>query len=108
MPFFFAENLKTKKLDPKADRTIKARGGRLMITEMFFEAGGVGAVHDHEHEQIMYVIDGELDFQLGDETFRVKSGDSAYIPPKIPHGCVAIRPSRVLDVFSPQRDDFLE
>ncbi len=108
MPFFFAKDMKAKQLDPKSDRTIKARGGALMASEMHFAPGGVGAMHEHPHEQIIYVLDGELDFTMGDETFRVRKGDSLYAPPNVRHGCVAVTDSHVLDVFSPQREDFLK
>jgi len=106
--FFFAKELETKQLDPKSERTIKAHGGGLLASEMLFAAGGVGALHSHPHEQIMYVISGEGDFTLEGETRRVRAGDSVYIAPNLTHGVVAVTEFRALDVFSPQREDFLK
>jgi len=40
--------------------------------------------HD-EAEEIFYIIKGVGDFQLGEKTYRVKSGDVVYIPPYEEH-----------------------
>ncbi|MEW6565533.1 MAG: cupin domain-containing protein [Spirochaetota bacterium] len=105
--FFFNKELKSVQLDEKSERTIKARGGSLMASEMHFLPGGVGAMHSHPHEQIVYVLEGEADFTLGNETRRIGPGDSIYIAPNVIHGVVAITHFRALDIFSPQREDFL-
>lgn len=107
MSFFFDKDLSRKQLDPKSVRTIKARGGVLMASEMSFKAGGIGAIHDHPHEQIVYVLEGEMDFTLGEDTKRVRAGDSVYVPSGLRHGAVAITDARLLDIFTPQREDFL-
>lgn len=108
MPFFFDRELARKQMDPKALRTIKARGGALMASEMRFAAGALAAEHDHPHEQIVYIVSGELDFTVGGETRRVGPGDSMYVPSGVRHGAVSITDSVVLDVFTPQREDFLK
>ncbi|WP_304226348.1 cupin domain-containing protein [Gracilinema caldarium] len=105
--FFFNKDLKALRLDEKSERTIKARGGSLMASEMHFAPGGVGALHSHPHEQIVYVLEGEADFTLGDETRRIAQGDSIYVAPHVVHGVVALTEFRALDVFCPQREDFL-
>ncbi|GAB1482088.1 cupin domain-containing protein [Treponema sp.] len=105
--FFLASEMTTKQIDATSQRTIKALGGTMMISEMTFEKGGVGAMHSHPHEQVMYVLEGEADFTIGDETRRVKAGDSAYLAPNLVHGVVAVTKFRALDVFTPQREDFL-
>ncbi len=108
MPFFMDRELDRKRMDSKAVRTIKARGGALMASEMRFDAGAVGAEHDHPHEQIVYVVSGELDFTVEGETRRIGPGDSIYVPSGVRHGVVSITDSVLLDVFTPQRDDFLK
>jgi len=105
--FFFEKDLKPMKLDEKSTRTVKAHGGSLMASEMHFLAGGIGALHSHPHEQIVYVLEGEADFTLGNETRRIAKGDSIYIAPDVVHGVVAITEFKALDIFSPQREDFL-
>ena len=46
--------------------------------------------------------------KLGDDVKVLKRGDSAYIPSDIMHGVTAIESSKVLDIFTPQREDFLK
>ena len=54
-----------------------------------------------------YVVEGELDFTIGNETRRLKSGDSYIIPGNVPHGCAACAGhALVLDIFSPVREEY--
>jgi len=106
--FFFARDMHTEPVDATSVRTIKAHGGALMASEMEFAAGGVGALHSHPHEQIVYVLEGEADFTLDGQTRRVSAGDTVYVAPNLVHGVVAVTRFRALDVFTPQRADFLK
>jgi len=38
----------------------------------------------------------------------VKKGDSLYKEPNIIHGCVCLEAGKLLDVFTPKREDFLK
>lgn len=95
-------------VEGKNYRKIKAHGGTLMLVEVIFENGGVGEVHTHVHEQASCCLEGEFEFTIGDETKKIGVGDTIYMPSNIPHGCrVLTERGRLLDVFTPQRDDFL-
>ncbi|MEN6476544.1 MAG: cupin domain-containing protein [Rectinema sp.] len=88
-------------------RKIKAHGGSMMLVEMRFETGGEGAPHGHPHEQITYCLEGAFDFTLDGVTKRLNPGDSVYISANGPeHGVKCVARGRLLDVFTPQRDDF--
>lgn len=91
----------------KVGRKIRARGGKLMIVEVFFKAGAVGYEHSHPHEQICYCLEGEFEFMLDGRLIPLKAGDSIYVPPSVPHGANCIAEGRLLDIFTPQREDFL-
>ena len=88
-------------------RRILAHAGALMQVEFHFEAGAVGALHSHPHEQLTHVLSGEFEFTIGDETRTVRAGDTLYKRPGIMHGCLCRKPGVLLDTFTPQRDDFL-
>jgi len=105
--FFFNDQMETRRIDATSVRTIKAHGGALLASEMAFAAGGIGALHSHPHEQIVYVLEGEADFTLDGQIRRVKPGDTVYVAPNLVHGVVAVTEFRALDVFTPQREDFL-
>ena len=60
--------------------------------------------HDHErYEETFYILDGELEFTLGEETFTVRAGDYICAPPKTRHGYVnkSGKPVSMLFTFSP-------
>lgn len=88
-------------------RKLLSRGGGLMMTEVTFEKGAVGAIHSHPHEQISYIVQGSFEFNLNGQMQVVKTGDSIYVPSDTPHGVIALEDqSIILDVFTPQREDF--
>ena len=89
-------------------RKILARGGGLMSVEVRFEEGAVGAVHTHPHEQISYVTEGRFEYTIDGEAFIIERGDSCYVAPNKPHGVKALTAGVLLDIFTPQREDFLK
>lgn len=89
-------------------RKILGMGGSLMMVEVTFEAGAVGAMHTHPHEQISYIAKGSFAFTLNGETRTVKVGDSIYIPANAPHGTRALEDAVIVDIFTPIREDFLK
>lgn len=91
-----------------AQRRILSYGGGLMAVQFTFEAGVTSAWHSHPHEQIGYVISGEIDIVMdGRDTVRLKAGGSYYVPSNIKHNIVTYAPSVLLDCFTPVRQDFL-
>ena len=80
----------------------------LMIVAFRFEASGaVGALHHHPHVQSTYVESGRFRFTLGDEEREVSAGDCFVVPSGMEHGCVCIEPGKMIDSFTPRREDFL-
>ena len=80
---------------------------KIMLVKVKFEAGAIGAMHQHHHSQVTYVESGLFDMTIGDETKRITTGDAYYVLPHILHGITCIEPGVLLDVFSPLREDFL-
>lgn len=65
--------------------------------------------HSHPHEQISYVVSGEINLLLGKEVTHLSSGDIFTVPPNIPHAIQLLTESaRLIDSFSPIREDFLK
>ena len=58
--------------------------------------------HNHESEQITMVLEGELFFELDNDTFCVKKGEVIAVPSNIPHA-VFTRDKHVkaIDAWSP-------
>jgi quercetin dioxygenase-like cupin family protein len=107
--FFPDSELTAEVLEPgKVSRTVRARGGRIMMVEVSFASGGVGAEHEHPHDQATYCLSGEFGFTVGAETRTLRPGDTVFIPGGARHGTVCRAEGRLLDVFTPQREDFLK
>lgn len=74
--------------------------------EVHLEADIVLPLHQHPHEQFTYVIEGRLEFTVGDETTVLEPGMIAIIPANITHGGKTLTKARVIDVFAPAREDY--
>jgi quercetin dioxygenase-like cupin family protein len=91
-----------------AQRRVLSYGGNLMLVEFRFEAGVASWEHSHSHEQVGYVVEGEIDFHMaGCAAVRLRKGGSYYIPPNVRHYVVTHAATVLLDAFTPVRDDFL-
>ena len=79
----------------------------LMMVEVAFEKGAVGAMHAHPHIQISYVASGAFEVTIGGRKSVLRAGDSFRVPANAMHGCVALEPGTLIDAFTPRREDFL-
>ena len=87
--------------------TALAAGEEMSLQEFELEPGSSVPEHDHPHEQLGYIYEGEATFIADGETVTVGEGDSYSIPGGEPHA-VENRgdvPVRGVDIFSPPRTD---
>lgn len=64
--------------------------------------------HNHPHEQITYVAEGELYLFIGEEKYHLNQGDIFTVPPDIMHGIQTLSSFvRLVDTFTPIRKEFL-
>lgn len=105
MPFHNPTNRETKEISPG----IQARtfwGDNMLSAIVELEANAILPAHHHPHEQISYILEGELEFDLDGETQTVRPGDVVVIHSNVPHTVkVGSSHARVLDTFSPIRED---
>jgi len=91
-----------------AQRRLLSYGGNLMLVQFTFDAGVSSWRHSHPHEQVGYVVAGEIDFvREGQAAVRLTAGGSYYVPPNAQHHIVTYAPTVLVDVFAPLREDFL-
>lgn len=107
--FFLTEQHDWQTVESGIQRKIIGHTEQLMAVCVKFDKGAVGPAHAHElHDQIGYVLQGAFEIVLGDETRRLTAGDAFIAPRQTLHGAVALEDdSRVMDLFSPRRDDML-
>jgi|GEM_PF-77777 len=88
-----------------------AIGEKSMVTKMNYVKGNFATTHQHPHEQCGYVISGEyrLKVEIPEENIDIllHAGDSYAIPGNTPHSFEVIEGGEVVDVFTPQREDYL-
>ena len=89
-------------------RRILAFTDGLMCVENTFETGAVGALHSHPHTQITYVVSGKFEFTIDGETRVVTAGDTLLKEDGVVHGCTCLEAGKLLDIFNPMREDFLQ
>ncbi len=83
-------------------------GARAMVNWVRLEPNGTVPDHAHPHEQIGFVLEGEIVMTIGDETRTVGPGSAYVVPGGVQHagtggpdGCL------VVDIFAPVREDYL-
>ena len=88
-----------------------AIGEKSMVAKMNYVKGNFATTHQHPHEQCGYVISGEyrLKEEIPEENIDIllHAGDSYAIPGNTPHSFEVIEGGEVVDVFTPQREDYL-
>ncbi len=72
------------------------------------EPGHAPKPHSHPYEQVVYIVEGEMDFHVGGEVHRVRSGQLLVIPPNVTHHGVVVGDTVAinLDVFTPRRPEY--
>lgn len=88
----------------------KDTGGAFSLIENTNSPGDGIPTHTHRREdETFFIIEGEVEVQVGDETFIARKGDTAFLPRGIPHAwrIVGERVARMLVTATPAGlDDF--
>jgi quercetin dioxygenase-like cupin family protein len=99
-----------EELTPLIQRRL-VTGERLMLAHVYLAKGAVVPRHEHENEQMTYILEGTLRFWLGDDeadVVDVAAGEVLHIPSNVPHKAEALVDTLDVDVFSPPRQDWLD
>ena len=79
-------------------------GGNMAIFEQTSVTPGKGTplhVH-HLQDEVFYVIEGSYYFRVGDEKFHLSTGDSIFLPMKVPHAWTQVsEKGKMLVMFQP-------
>jgi quercetin dioxygenase-like cupin family protein len=78
-----------------------------MVVEFRAEPGADVPAHSHPHQQVGYVVSGEIAITIGGVTSNCKPGDSYVIPGDVKHSAIFLVESIVIDCFSPPREDYI-
>jgi quercetin dioxygenase-like cupin family protein len=83
-------------------------GEKAMVAQVYLKKDAVVPLHQHESEQVTYILEGALKFELDGREITVHAGEVLVIPSNMPHRAVAMEDTLDLDVFSPIRHDWLD
>lgn len=78
----------------------------MTLGEVTIKAGSRLPEHQHPHEQITCILQGQLDMQIGGTAYSLTAGMVHVIPPHTPHSAEALTDCVVLDAFYPVREDY--
>lgn len=94
---------------PGVRRRILAHSPAAMLVLYRIEPGRVFPRHTHPHAQYGTILEGGGTFQVGDRSWTIRAGDGYYVPSDVPHELHSdpAHASVILDVFAPERQDFL-
>lgn len=98
-----------KEIGEGIKRAVTVYNEKMMAAKVKFETATiVPDIHQHPHQQVTYVIEGEFVFWIDEKKYEVISGNVLLMEPNKPHGCICCsNGGLLLDVFTPMREDFI-
>jgi quercetin dioxygenase-like cupin family protein len=82
-------------------------GDKAMLAHIYLKKDAVVPEHHHESEQITFIVEGALKFDIEGREVIVRKGEVLVIPSNVPHRAVALEDTIDIDVFSPLRMDWI-
>jgi quercetin dioxygenase-like cupin family protein len=86
-------------------------GDRAMLAHVYLKKGCVVPKHQHENEQFTYILEGALEFLIGEDGARkeiIRAGEVLHLPSNVPHAARALEDTLDFDIFCPPRQDWLD
>ena len=103
------DDMPKEKVNDLLDRRL-ITGDRMMLAHVYLKKGCIVPRHQHENEQLTYVLEGALRFWIGadeSEEVVVAAGEVLHLPSMVWHKAEALEDTLDVDIFSPPRADWL-
>jgi quercetin dioxygenase-like cupin family protein len=85
-------------------------GDRMMLAHVYLKKGSIVPRHQHENEQLTYILEGALKFWIGEDEkqeLTLRAGEVLHIPSLDWHKAEALEDTLDVDIFDPPRQDWL-
>ena len=85
-------------------------GNRMMLCHIHLKKGCIVPRHQHENEQLTYILEGKLRFWIGEDEKKIIDlgvGEVMLIPSWVWHKAEALEDTLDVDVFDPPRQDWI-
>jgi len=103
--FIDMDNLTQRTLADGATASV-SWGEKIMLSFVDLKSNATVPSHSHPHEQMALVLLGEVEVTIANESKLLKEGDVFLVPSGVEHSVRNLNSrSRVLDIFSPPRED---
>ena len=99
------KNIKPKELAPGISGHY-VHSSAMTFGYVELQQGSIVPMHQHVQEQITYILEGELDMMIGGENSLLTAGMYHVIGSNVPHSAIANTDCKVIDAFSPVREDY--
>jgi unsaturated pyranuronate lyase len=104
------EQMPKEKVSAMLERRL-ITGERMMLAHVYLKKGCIVPRHQHENEQLTYILEGSLKFWIGEDEKEekiIRAGEVLHIPSNVWHKAEALEDTLDVDVFSPPRQDWLD
>ena len=108
--FYRWNDMPKEAVNDKLDRRL-ITGTRMMLAHVYLKQGCVVPRHQHENEQLTYILQGALRFWIGEDEQQVldlHAGEVLVIPSWVRHKAEALEDTLDVDIFNPPRQDWLD
>lgn len=108
--FYRWNDMPKERVNAALDRRL-VTGARMMLAHVYLKKGCIVPRHQHENEQITYILEGALHFWIGEDESQeitVRAGEVLHIPSNVWHKAEALEDTLDVDVFDPPRQDWLD
>jgi quercetin dioxygenase-like cupin family protein len=97
----------TIEICPGITRRTVAHGKTMYQMLATLAAGSRMPEHSHPQEQIVHILEGKMRLIVEGVPHELSAGASFYLATNVPHRVETLSATRVLDTFSPPRDEYL-
>jgi len=104
------DEMPKERVSPMLERRL-ITGERTMLAHVYLKKGCVVPRHQHDNEQITYILEGALRFWIGEDEKEervIRAGEVLYIPSNVWHKAEALEDTLDVDIFTPPRQDWLD
>jgi quercetin dioxygenase-like cupin family protein len=84
------------------------KDSQFTFSKWIMKKGAVMPLHHHANEQITWITQGETEVYSQGKKYVMHAGDIMIIPPNVPHEFRFTQDTIDIDIFSPQRQDWME
>ena len=82
-------------------------GKTMTLSYVVIKKGCILPEHKHPHEQITFILEGELEMTIGGEKMLLTPNTFHVIGSNVPHSAIAQTDCVVIDAFHPVREDYI-